>query len=171
MSIWDNFVEDFNVAFHRKPGKRAEVVGPASRDYVPSPSYVENLDTVPVRRTKAATKKAPRRANYDGMSFDDAFAAAKRAGKSTFNWHGKPYTTQIDEGPTLPYIEVEPFTIEHLDHPDLSVVNDALAVQSDGSNALNKVANPYLGMRLPIQAQAIRGYGYGGCILPDIILY
>ena len=87
MSIWDNFVEDFNVAFRRKPGKVAEVKGPAARNAATLPIYVENLDDVPVRR-KQTQKRAPKRANYDGMSFNDAFAAALRAGKSRFNGVG-----------------------------------------------------------------------------------
>ena len=35
------------------------------------------------------------RLNYDGMSFGDAFAAARRSGAGQFSWRGKSYTTEL----------------------------------------------------------------------------
>lgn len=38
--------------------------------------------------------------NYDDMSFDDAFGAARKAGLSTFLWNGKSYGTRLAKNET-----------------------------------------------------------------------
>jgi hypothetical protein len=169
MSIWDNFVEDFNVAFRRKPGKVAEVKGPAARSTATLPTYVENLDDVPVRH-KRVQKKAPKRANYDGMSFSDAFAAALRAGKSRFNWRGKDYTTELApvqlEVPR-PTIEPEPMDMAY-NPADTSLhsYTPAVAMASYQANAgLRRAAMPPA-QHVPLTGVRVPQYGWGGWLMP-----
>ena len=168
MSIWDNFVEDFNVAFRRKPGKVAEVKGPAARSAATLPTYVENLDDVPVRR-KHVQKRAPKRANYDGMSFSDAFAAALRAGKSRFNWRGKDYTTELAPAQLeVPQPTIEPEPMDRSYNPaDTSpkVWNDVTAAASYGADAgLRRAAMQP--STVNITGVHVPQYGWGGWLAP-----
>lgn len=55
-----------------------------------------NVKTTTNKATTAKTTAQPARQNADNkLTFARAFANARRAGKQTFNWNGKSYTTQL----------------------------------------------------------------------------
>lgn len=41
-------------------------------------------------------------------SFNKAFASARKAGKRTFSWEGKSYTTEMAKGPSKPTVKQRP---------------------------------------------------------------
>lgn len=55
-----------------------------------------NAKTTTNKATPAKTTAQPARQNTDNkLTFSRAFASARKAGKATFNWNGKSYTTQL----------------------------------------------------------------------------
>ena len=55
-----------------------------------------NVNTTTNKATPAKTTARPVRQNADNkLTFSRAFANARKAGKQTFNWNGKSYTTQL----------------------------------------------------------------------------
>lgn len=55
-----------------------------------------NANTTTNKATTTKTTTQPTRQNSDNkLTFSRAFASARRAGKQTFNWNGKSYTTQL----------------------------------------------------------------------------
>ena len=55
-----------------------------------------NAKTTTNKVTTTKTTTQPTRQNTDNkLTFSRAFASARRAGKQTFNWNGKSYTTQL----------------------------------------------------------------------------
>jgi hypothetical protein len=56
--------------------------------------------------TGEGIKMSARRGGDDGMSFKQAFAAARKAGDSSFTWQGKKYTTEV-AGSKKPSSEVK----------------------------------------------------------------
>lgn len=59
-----------------------------------------NADTAARRSPAKATPRAPTRGTAPAkpasdMTFKQAFAAARKAGKGTFTWNGKKYTTEL----------------------------------------------------------------------------
>lgn len=55
-----------------------------------------NANTVTNKTTTTKTTTQPTRQNADNkLTFSRAFASARKAGKQTFNWNGKSYTTQL----------------------------------------------------------------------------
>ena len=103
----------------RQQGLRGSALKQAAREMISrrrDPQKVEAVQsaniqtpvlTTPMKMTLAgqAPKLAP---NYDNMSFNNAFRAARNisqnGGPSTFNWRGKSYGTNLASGPKLPVL-------------------------------------------------------------------
>ena len=103
----------------RNSGLRGSALKQAAREMISrrrDPQKVEAIQpvniqapilTAPMKMTLAgqAPKLAP---NYDNMSFNNAFRAARNisqnGGPSTFNWRGKSYGTNLASGPKLPVL-------------------------------------------------------------------
>lgn len=140
-------------------------------------------DAQTTAQTPRAVKgsSAPSRANYDGMSFSKAFAAARRAGLGTFSWRGKQYTTELANGkknrnkpakasstvPAPGLLDMEPMDA-HLRlsedvNPDLAPYRDLDArithnpYNPGGNNVPYTFVNP---------EGAISQMSYGGWLLP-----
>lgn len=67
----------------------------------PTPQVVETPEVAVVTQPQSTpvTNTTPTPAapiNYDSMKFNDAFAAARKAGVNTFNWRGKSYAVKLD---------------------------------------------------------------------------
>lgn len=107
------------------------------------------------------------------MVFEDAFAAARKAGLGSFRWRGKKYTTDIAQQQSAPYIEDIPIEVEtglvepYIDRAWNPVAAMA-AYQADAG--LRNAGMPPTG-QISIPGVRVPSYGYGGCILPDIVLF
>ena len=124
------------------------------------------------RNSKSAkTKASGKRLNYDGMSFDKAFAAALRAGKSSFNWRGKEYTTQlapqsfevaapttVDSGPMEKWNPEEDTSLHYY--------TPAAAGASYQADAGLRRAAMAPVVNVPINGVQVPQYGNGGWLLP-----
>lgn len=73
------------------PAERPRHTGPiiAGEDRMRNPPATRRSAS---QSRSSGSRRAPSRGNYDGMSFNQAFAAASRAGLSQFNWRGRPYS-------------------------------------------------------------------------------
>ena len=82
------------------PAKASTVTNrPAQRPTKPTVQKTinsSNTKTTTSKATATKTNKQPARQSTDNkLTFSRAFASARKAGKETFNWNGKSYTTQL----------------------------------------------------------------------------
>lgn len=86
-----------------------------SRTAIQQTNRQYNNPTTSVSRTPAVNTAAPTAAPVANkrQSFNDAFAAARKSGVSTFNWNGKSYGTQLanTNKPTRPANELPEVTV------------------------------------------------------------
>lgn len=134
-------------------------------DNVPIFPRVDDLDQVfqyvrPTKSTKKPVKKqAQKRLNYDGMSFNQAFASALQAGKSVFDWRGKKYTTQLaPENIEVPMPSIDGEPMDRVYNPtDVSLhqYTPAAAMASYQADAglrraaMQPVTGPLSGVQVP----------------------
>ena len=125
--------------------------------------------------TRSASKRASgSRMNYDGMSFKNAFAAARRAKLGTFNWRGKQYSTDLASEKTLPAAQTT------MEAPSVAPEPTVAAVPVLPSEPMDRIAegiepykdifgqtmnNPYATHAYPDQ----NGYACGGWMFPILL--
>ena len=123
--------------------KHYGVYGIINKSSVPTTA----AQTTAPRRTVSTTKRAPSgsRMNYDGMSFNKAFASARRSGVGTFSWRGKQYTTDL--APVAPAsAAVQPQPVEQVPMPTIEPEPmDRIAEGIEPYNDIygNVMNNPY----------------------------
>lgn len=176
------FTTDLDYAFGASSGFNPDVYNGIAKQMADNRKAAAGVNTNDNRskattkpnKGKPAKKSAPKRANYDGMTFNQAFATARRDGKLTFNWRGKQYTTEIAPMEPTP---TEPFAIEQ----DLSVDNTPLEIEP-GTDRSWRQWNPgtaaasygaEAGLRratLPPQMDSALQYADGGYLGPINIL-
>ena len=119
---------------------------------------------------KSSSKKSvQKRLNYDGMSFNQAFASALKAGRSVFDWRGKRYTTQLaPENIEVPMPTIEPEPMDRAYNPAdtaLRSYTPAAAMASYQADAgLRRAAMQPATVNL--NGVQVPQYGWGGWLLP-----
>lgn len=121
-------------------------------------------------RKSSSRKKAPKRLNYDGMSFNNAFASAMKAGKSVFDWRGKRYSTQLAPETVevrMPTIELEPMDMAY-NPTDTSLhsYTPTAAMASYQADAGLRRAAMVPVQQVPLTGVNVPQYGWGGWLMP-----
>ena len=84
----------------KREAKRAKVKKAADKPVTKTPEQVENIDTkskIKINPKARIVKEYKMTPGSSKKTFKQAFAAARKAGKKTFNFEGKSYTTKLKE--------------------------------------------------------------------------